>query len=180
MVPHATMGAVKLPGIILIILSAALMSSCARLHHFITTKVQRIPDQEPVAAQVPESEEEAALPDEAAPADTAATAEAVAPTPSESIQPTEAQQAAAAKLLEEVRAAQQPYAAPTYAEAPVSAPPGLQQGSLRGIRGISLPEAADAPTYPIQDAAQQHGLRSPSLPKLLPMDISGKVHSPGS
>lgn len=113
------------------------------------------------------------------------------------IQPSAEQMAAAIKMLREQQAAAQsaPKQVPQAGQPPAPAAPATGPQ-----RQQTTPQAAprpqmttrQAPSYtpraeqqefaapfPEQDPAQQRGLRSPSLPKLLPMDIDGKIHSPG-
>lgn len=75
-------------------------------------------------------------------------------------------------------AAALPPAAPAAAQPPVYANPYADTRFIP--RDSSMmpgePEPAYAPP-PLQDAAQLRGLRSPSLPQALPMDIDGKLHS---
>ena len=73
--------------------------------------------------------------------------------------------------------------------APAAAAPAPQRQAASASRSAplrlaepSFPRAdtpEERPAQPLQDAAQQHGLRAPSLPKLLPMDIDGKIHTTG-
>lgn len=80
-------------------------------------------------------------------------------------------------------------------EQAVEPPTPEQQEAAMQLLAEEQPDEASAeqnlslPTQPVEheivpenepDIAQQHGLRSPSLPKLLPMDIHGKLHTPSA
>lgn len=110
------------------------------------------------------------------------------------IRPSEAQMAAAIKMLQ-----QHQTSAPSPQQAAPSTPlvknkPSQPQQTPRQIapspsrstiarqtpRYTPRQEPEEMPFFqPEQDPARQRGLRSPSLPKLLPMDINGKIHSSG-
>lgn len=87
------------------------------------------------------------------------------------IQPTAAQQEAALNLLKETEKVE--------VEPPVSAPEAEEMPVV--LRQPYAPAAEepvqDAPPTLRPDAAAQRGFRSPALPKLLPMDINGKLRS---
>lgn len=92
--------------------------------------------------------------------------------------PTPAQQAAARALLNR-QASQAPSPAPSPAAASVVPDdmPYLPQGQLRTISPVPPEEAASSAeqNVPPPNAVERRGLRSPSLPKVLPMDINGRV-----
>lgn len=93
--------------------------------------------------------------------------------------PSPEQQAAAIKMLQEELAtlraeraaerANQAAQAERVAQAAASAP------SYPSAPPVSQPQAQETHDTPEPDAAQRRGLRSPSLPKLLPMDMDGKL-----
>lgn len=92
--------------------------------------------------------------------------------------PTPAQQAAARALLNR-QASQAPSPAPSPAAVSVVPDdmPYLPQGQLRTISPVPPEEAASSAeqNVPPPNAVERRGLRSPSLPKVLPMDINGRV-----
>lgn len=60
---------------------------------------------------------------------------------------------------------------------PYEEPPKLQVGSLRDPQ-TGQADGTKKQTAPRSiDPAKQHGLRSPALPKMLPMDMDGKLNS---
>ncbi len=87
-----------------------------------------------------------------------------APASTEQVEPTPAQQEAAMQLLREKTQEAE--------EKPEEEPPIV--GDFRPKTDRSVDEDEDDEMLP--DPAQQRGLRSPALPKLLPMDIDGKLN----
>lgn len=192
------MGGMKRPGLIIIVMSCILMSSCSWAKH----RYQWVKDHLPkVSQQASGSTRKASL---------------------VSIQPTRAQQAEARRLLSSLPPEQRSAgAAPQLSEqeftrqlmvqegaaAPADSATGYEQpgqlppaaavqpyspaagavanpyANVRFVpRDAALPEDTD-PTYtapPQPDAAQLRGLRSPALPQALPMDIDGKLRSPST
>ena len=92
--------------------------------------------------------------------------------------PTPAQQAAARALLNR-QSSQTPDPTPSPATATALSDdmPYLPQGQLRTISPVPPEEAASSAEQnpPPPNAVERRGLRSPSLPKVLPMDINGRV-----
>ena len=86
---------------------------------------------------------------------------------SEVVQPSTEQQEAAMKLLTEEEARHEPL---PESESVVEEETREHDFAPR--------ERKEEKLLPDPDPAQQHGLRSPALPKLLPMDINGKL-TPG-
>lgn len=107
------------------------------------------------------------------------------PATTQRVEPTPAQQEAAKKLLSEREKKTEPSlgevpepateAAPTEAsaEAPEGRPLMIRDPQSATYRAMDE-GVGDDDTSP--DPAQQRGLRSPALPKLLPMDINGKIN----
>lgn len=193
----------KRPGLIIMILSCALMSSCSWAKH----RYQWVKDHLPTLPS--RSSQSASL---------------------VSIQPTRAQQAEARRLLssihrQEASSAQDKEQELTRQLMLPEAPPPMQETTYRGGQAaasspqptVATPQSAAAPpTYYTQpasapvadpyannrfvprgtpartpqeaeyttptepDAAQLRGLRSPTLPQALPMDIDGKLRSPSN
>ncbi len=105
----------------------------------------------------------------------------IAPAESVAVEPTAEQQEAARKLLlqqSEQKEGQQ---------APLSLGDDLREGESGAetrYPGDGTPSWMQdgengAPASAEPDVAQQRGLRSPALPKLLPMDINGKLQGTG-
>ena len=105
----------------------------------------------------------------------------IAPAESVAVEPTAEQQEAARKLLmqqSEQKEGQQ---------APLSLGDGLrdvESGAETRYPGDETPSWMQdgengSPASAEPDAAQQRGLRSPALPRLLPMDINGKLQGTG-
>ncbi len=107
----------------------------------------------------------------------------------QTISPSREQQEAAEALLKE--GAEAPIPAPTTVTtgaavpgttadgAPLPASPtGIPGGSGLRLRHFAPPEEASSSSElppPAPNSVEQHGLRSPSLPGALPMDINGKL-----
>lgn len=106
------------------------------------------------------------------------------PTAAAPLVPTPEQQAAAIKLLQEeialLRAANKPQPH-TPAAPPIATTPPTQQEERPAATpyssGSAISDSSPSLFPKEQSAAQRHGLREPSLPSLLPMDIDGKIHS---
>lgn len=113
-------------------------------------------------------------PDKAPGAATPPSPEPKAVDPSAAPQPTPAQQAAARALLNQQPASN---AVPEAASILPDDMPYLPQGQLRTISPVPPEEAASSAeqNVPPPNAVERRGLRSPSLPKVLPMDINGRV-----
>ena len=113
------------------------------------------------------------------------------------IQPSAAQQAAARKMLKEYYAKNGGKPPIPYDEALIHndeaqddspAPSTRRSPTNFGDPGPFMPRSApalspqdgstSALTPPEPDAATRRGIRSPKLPKVLPMDINGKMHTP--
>lgn len=119
---------------------------------------------------------------EATPAPKAAAAEA-----EDSPVPTPEQQEAAASLLS--KGAEAPIPEPTAesgegtAATLSSSPAGIPGGTGLRMRRFAPPEEASSAGElppPAPNTVEQHGLRSPSLPSSLPMDINGKLTEHGA
>lgn len=199
------MWGMKRVGLIVVIAGCALMSSCSwakQRYQWVKARVpkltQRAPQAEqqpslvrlqPTRAQQAEAKrllrsiqrqqaadtrakernltEQLMLPEPQAAGAPQPTAAAAAATSTTSPQPTTA---AATAQPPRPAAAQPPAYADPYA------------GTRFVPRGVPMPGEAE-PTYtepPMQDAAQLRGLRNPTLPQALPMDIDGKLRSPST
>lgn len=100
------------------------------------------------------------------------------------VQPSAAQQAAAEQMLQNAGGQAASVPAPVVADPEPLNLAEPTSGSIPGRRSLRLgtiapPEeaasgGADAP-QPLPNSVERHGLRSPLLPKNLPMDINGKL-----
>lgn len=108
-------------------------------------------------------------------------------TSEKAILPSPEQQEAAASLLQEGAGAPIPDPAVAGGDAsaavPYASPSGIPGGSGLRMRRFAPPEEASSAgeqAPPAPNTVEQHGLRSPSLPGSLPMDINGKLTGNGA
>ena len=84
----------------------------------------------------------------------------------EQVEPTPEQQEAAMQLLQKISQEAE--------EKPKEESPVVEEPRPEVERSVDEDEEEDDGSLP--DPAEQRGLRSPALPKLLPMDINGKLN----
>ena len=89
-----------------------------------------------------------------------------APASTEQVEPTPEQQEAAMQLLQKISQEAE--------EKPKEESPVVEEPRPEVERSVDEDEEEDGGSLP--DPAEQRGLRSPALPKLLPMDINGKLN----
>ena len=192
------MKGMKNRGLVIIIASALSLSSCSwvqrHAHWPSMPKMPKMPDylnpfkwgkskkEKPKQPETQRTGQTAALP--LAPRKTT-------PDPAK-IQPTEAQQAKARQFIADQHAREESIRrAREEAEARSEYRPQRTNGTNFGEPGPFIPRNApelemqqsgtSSPLAPQEpDAAVQRHLRSPELPKALPMDINGKIHSPSN
>ncbi len=145
-----------------LVVAMTLMNSCSWVRSHLVPRRTRA---ETVRAGQPAREKEGAAGEKKA---TAASVEEDAQAVAGGIVPTEAQREEAGKLMARMREQEVAHAGDESAGGVV-----LPPGELR------LPERregeAEQGRDSLPDPAEQRGLRSPGLPKILPMDIDGKM-----
>lgn len=210
------MGSMKWPGLVVVVLSAALMSSCswakhryqrirAHIHMPHLPKLRKKQETASLARIQPSRAQQAEarrlLMSMAQPPRTQATGggyeqdlmeQLMTPEGAMPLPTTGGHEAAVHTTIAAPQTAS-PFAAPQLtlpaATASHAAPPAFEPTITYPDRhfvprGAPLPaemqDENSARLQPEPDAAARHGLRSPSLPKNLPMDIDGKLNSPST